>query len=196
MLVAKLAIFLQTLGNDAFQFRRQIGVQRQEGRRARDSECRRKSGPALSPRNGAVPVAISYITTPKEKRSVRASSGCARTCSGDMYASVPTTLPGTCQSRHEWSRPSLHRRRRIGLGQTEVEDLRGPGRDEQICRLDVAVDDPGGVRRLQRPGQCNRRLDYNGNVELGPRRSRSSSGSPWRNSMTIKPWWSGVSPTS
>ena len=38
----------------------------------------------VSPRNGNVPVAISYSTIPKENRSVRASSSLPRTCSGDM----------------------------------------------------------------------------------------------------------------
>ena len=38
----------------------------------------------VSPRNGKVPVAISYNTAPKEYRSVRASKSLPRTCSGDM----------------------------------------------------------------------------------------------------------------
>jgi hypothetical protein len=38
----------------------------------------------VSPRKGSEPVAISYSTTPKEKRSVRASSSLPRACSGDM----------------------------------------------------------------------------------------------------------------
>jgi len=43
-----------------------------------------KGGDELSPRNGNVPVAIFYMTTPNENKSVRASSSFARTCSGDM----------------------------------------------------------------------------------------------------------------
>src|SRR5213596_534597 len=42
----------------------------------------------VSPRNGSVPVHISYSTAPKEKRSVRASSSFPLTCSGDIYATV------------------------------------------------------------------------------------------------------------
>jgi predicted GH43/DUF377 family glycosyl hydrolase len=38
----------------------------------------------VSPRNGKVPVHISYSTAPNENRSVRASSSFPRTCSGDM----------------------------------------------------------------------------------------------------------------
>jgi hypothetical protein len=53
-----------------------------------------KIKPVLSPKNGNRPVAISYSTTPNENKSVRASSGFARTCSGDMYATVPSVVPG------------------------------------------------------------------------------------------------------
>ncbi len=46
------------------------------------------------PSKGRRPVAISYSTTPSEKRSVRASSASPRACSGDMYATVPSVDPG------------------------------------------------------------------------------------------------------
>ena len=54
--------------------------------------------PVLSPRNGRVPVAVSYSTTPNENKSVRASNGVARTCSGDIYDTVPSVLPGSVNS--------------------------------------------------------------------------------------------------
>ena len=38
----------------------------------------------VAPANGCLPVAISYRTTPSEKRSVRASVSSPRACSGDM----------------------------------------------------------------------------------------------------------------
>ena len=40
------------------------------------------------------PVASSNSTSPSEKRSLRASSASPRSCSGDMYATVPTAVPG------------------------------------------------------------------------------------------------------
>src|SRR5246127_536494 len=43
-----------------------------------------KITPELSPRNGRVPVHISYSTAPKENKSVRASNSLALTCSGDI----------------------------------------------------------------------------------------------------------------
>ena len=39
---------------------------------------------AVSPRNARVPDSISYSTAPSANRSVRASTACPRTCSGDM----------------------------------------------------------------------------------------------------------------
>ena len=46
------------------------------------------------PRNGRTPVSISYITTPSDQMSVRASTGSAHVCSGLMYAAVPGVTPG------------------------------------------------------------------------------------------------------
>jgi hypothetical protein len=43
-----------------------------------------KIGAEVSPRNGKVPVAISYSTAPKENKSVRASSSLPFACSGDI----------------------------------------------------------------------------------------------------------------
>jgi hypothetical protein len=53
-----------------------------------------KSAAVVCPVNGLAPVAISYITTPDENRSVRASSSSPIACSGDIYATVPTAVPG------------------------------------------------------------------------------------------------------
>jgi hypothetical protein len=46
-----------------------------------------------APANGRRPASTSYSTTPKEKMSLRASTASPRVCSGDMYATVPTTTP-------------------------------------------------------------------------------------------------------
>src|ERR1700722_911310 len=51
------------------------------------------------PANAGWPVAISYNTAPKLKRSVRASSSSPRACSGDIYAIVPIADPGLVSSR-------------------------------------------------------------------------------------------------
>jgi IS5 family transposase len=50
------------------------------------------SAAVVSPRKGSTPVAISYSTTPNEKRSVRPSSSLPSACSGDIYAMVPSAL--------------------------------------------------------------------------------------------------------
>ena len=52
----------------------------------------------VAPRNGTAPVAISYSTAPKLKRSLRTSSSSPRACSGDIYATVPTAVPGLVRS--------------------------------------------------------------------------------------------------
>ena len=45
-------------------------------------------------------------------------------------------------------------REATGLGQAEIEDLRLPAiRDEDVRRLDVAMNDPGGMSGVQRIGQ-------------------------------------------
>ena len=54
--------------------------------------------PVVAPENACRPVAISYSTAPKLNRSVRASSPSPRTCSGDMYATVPSAVPGLVSS--------------------------------------------------------------------------------------------------
>ena len=61
---------------------------------------------------GCCPVASSYKTRPSEKMSVAVSTGSARACSGDMYSSVPTRVPGSVPSPLEGPRP----RRRAGGG--------------------------------------------------------------------------------
>src|ERR1700675_4126931 len=48
----------------------------------------------LSPRKGAVPVDISYNTAPKENKRLRAPRSLARARAGDIYATVPSKLPG------------------------------------------------------------------------------------------------------
>ena len=78
-------ILSNSAGRSGFSLTAGVGV---------PSKMALKITPELSPRNGNAPVAISYSTAPKENKSVRASSFLARTCSGDMYATVPSAKPG------------------------------------------------------------------------------------------------------
>ncbi len=48
----------------------------------------------FAPSNGRRPARSSQSSTPSEKTSVRASTSRPRACSGDMYATVPSTAPG------------------------------------------------------------------------------------------------------
>ena len=54
--------------------------------------CRVSSAPSRS--NASDPVSISCSTTPRLKRSERASTSRPSICSGDMYSMVPTMSPG------------------------------------------------------------------------------------------------------
>ena len=45
------------------------------------------------PGNGSWPVSAWYSIAPREKMSARGPSSSPRTCSGDMYSTVPTSMP-------------------------------------------------------------------------------------------------------
>ena len=58
---------------------------------------------------------------------------------------------------------------RTDFGQPEVENLSVPAAgDEQIGRLDIAVNDPGGVRRFQRVGDLDRERQEPIDLERAP----------------------------
>jgi hypothetical protein len=59
-----------------------------------ESRIALKMSAEVSPWNGNDPVAISYSTAPNENKSVRESSSFPFACSGDIYATVPSVLPG------------------------------------------------------------------------------------------------------
>ncbi len=50
---------------------------------------------AVSPLNARRPASISYSMHPRAKMSLRGSADSPRTCSGDMYPTVPSTVPGS-----------------------------------------------------------------------------------------------------
>ena len=94
---------------------------------------------------------------------MRASKGSARTCSGDMYDTVPSALPWTVS----WSSMV-----RVGVavrhGQTDgtdfrqskVENLGVTARgNENVRGLDVAMDDSRGVGGIQRVGDFDARVE-------------------------------------
>ena len=71
--------------------------------------------PPVPPPNAWRPVAISYITRPSEKMSVRASSSSPRICSGDIYEGVPLMIP-TIEVDSPGSRPESESPPAIPLG--------------------------------------------------------------------------------
>ena len=88
---------------------------------------------------------------------MRTSSSFPRTCSGDIYATVPTAAPGLVRVPpllgrcHGWWTDTL--RHRVTFAKPKIENLRVPAlRDEDIRRFDVAVNDAFGVSRIERVG--------------------------------------------
>src|SRR5580693_7544274 len=100
-----------------------------------------KTAAEVEPENACRPVAISYNTTPSEKISVRESRSLPSVCSGDMYATVPTAMPG------------LVRLASSSVAVPEVVWPSLPGvRQKNIRGLDVAMDDAFRMRGVQRIG--------------------------------------------
>ena len=68
----------------------------------------------------------------------------------------------------------------------EVRDLRAGPREEDVLRLDVAVDDPGGVRERERASRARARSSRRPRAAVGPsrRRSRRLSGPSARGPCT------------
>ena len=143
----------------------------------------------VSPRNGSVPVAISYSTTPNENRSVRASN----------------SLPYHLLRRHVGERP--HRGARAGqifrridrrgsgfgparrlrrqFGQTKIQNLGVSARgNEDVSRLDVAMHDALGVGGVQRIGDFDRQAAAASRFPADARRCDAAASflpeTPWR----------------
>ena len=102
----------------------------------------------------------SYSTTPTTKMSDRASTASPWACSGDMYATVPTTTPSRVTSRQRRPGVAFPLAAASCLARPKSKTLTYPvGRDEEVLRLDVAVDDALAVRsgaflrRLHREGE-------------------------------------------
>src|SRR5207247_1180801 len=108
-----------------------------------------------APTNGRRPASTSYSTTPKEKISLRASTAWPRVCSGDMYATVPTTTPARVVSS-VWGAGNIQRRPFVEFRQAEVRQLGVAAlRDQNVRRLDVTVQDAGIVRSGEPVGDAD-----------------------------------------
>ena len=118
--------------------------------------------------NGWMPASASQSSTPTDQTSLAAVAGRPARRSGEMYASVPHVSDG---------------RQRVGLvhlGQSEVEEADGdrvPLGEQDVRRLDVAVDDAARVRVREPLADLRGGLD-GGRVVDGPSRSASRSVRP------------------
>ena len=93
VLIAQIAILLQASSMTSSNRAGKSGFRRTGATGAR-RRIESNTAAEVSPRKGSVPVAISWRTLPKEKRSVRVSNSLPRVCSGDMYATVPSVVLG------------------------------------------------------------------------------------------------------
>ena len=120
---------------------------------------------------------------------VRASSGCAADLLGGH---VRRPSPPCCPDRSSARRPDRvawtpSRRRLVGRGlrQTEIENLRSARGQEDVRRLDVAMDDALAVRGVERIGDGDARCRRGRGTSSGPRASRCWSVSPSSSSMAM-----------
>ncbi len=103
---------------------------------------------AESRANARRPDSISYNTEPSAKTSDRKSTGSPRTCSGDMYPSVPNTIPASVRARvtsagSDAATPGSASPK----SRSEIQDLDAPvGRHDDVLRLEIAMDDAAVVR--------------------------------------------------
>ena len=126
---------------------------------------------------GRSPASASYSTRPKEKMSLRASSGFPEACSGDIYGSVPRMSRG-------WLRNGLcagdRFRRRVvkDFGETEVRQLRvAAAREQNVLGLDVAVENAGFMRQRETVRHSRQQFDVcpNQGAALQPILERATS---------------------
>ena len=88
-----------------------------------------------------------------------------------------------------WPPPAAAPGRRSYLRQTEVQNLRlAPRGHEDVRRLDVAVDDALGVRRVQPVGNLNAQVQHFLGLEQLAAAMRCFSVWPSRHSMAMKGW--------
>jgi len=109
----------------------------------------------------------------ERNKSLRASNSSPRACSGDMYAMVPTAVPGLvskCAVSPMVSPVRLSSPSRSSLARAEIENFDGPalGR-ENVGRLDVSVHDALFVRGIQRVRELNANFQDARNGQRGVR---------------------------
>ena len=143
----------------------------------------------LARRNNGLPVSISYSTTPNAQMSARLSTGLPARLLGrhvgrgaqDHAGLVARIVSvGECADRRPPA--SLDQR----LGQAEIQHLHAPvGRDLDVRRLEIAMDDALFVRVLQRLGDLPRdRQRLSSGSAPGQRRRPPPAPSPARRSST------------
>ena len=170
VLIAKLPILFQALADDALQFLRQPGIQssHRRGRAIQD---------AVEDQPHAVAVKRwrargHFVQHDAEREQVGAGVKVLRShLLGRHVRDRSKRAPRTRQAvdRRHGRRGVITAASCSDLGQPEIENLRVSARgDEEICRLDVAVDDAGRVRCFERVGDLDRQRQQPIDLERAP----------------------------
>ena len=138
------------------------------GRGGRSSVIDRMIARALSPPKGRLPVTSSYRTTPSDQTSARSSIAWPAMCSGAMYGAVPTVDPVrvtpvwsvslAMPKSSSFTDPVSSVCRAVACASTCGLVLRPRRRSraqEDVGRLDVAMNDAGIVRGGDRAGHLD-----------------------------------------
>ena len=157
VLIAKLAILFQALANDAFQFLRQPGIQLSHSRRRAIQDAVKNQFPAVAVKRWCT--SRHFVHHHPEGEQVGAGIQILRShLLGRHVRDRSQRTPWTCQAgdRRHGRCGVISAATCTNLGQTEIENLRVAATgDEQIRRLDIAVDDSGVVRRLEGVGDLD-----------------------------------------
>ena len=144
---------------------------------------------AVSRSKGARPATISYRTQPSENTSLRPSATAPRACSGDMYPTVPSTVPGVVRCSAVGAVSSSGDAKGSARARPKSSTFTRPSvGQEDVVGLQVAVDDALRVRRGQalRDGRAD--LGRPAPLQDAAPRAALRSVSPSSSSATTQYW--------
>ena len=170
VLVATLSFLFQAAFNDAFQFVRQPGIQVSQRRRRAIQNAVEDQPRAVAVKRWRT--SRHFVQHHAEREQVGA--GIQVLCPyllGRHVGDRSQRTAWTCQAgdRRYGRRGVVSVATRTDFGQAEVENLGvAAAGAEQIRRLDVAVNDPGVMRRLERVGDLDRHCQQQVDIERVP----------------------------
>ena len=128
---------------------------------------------AWGPRNGGSPASISYRRRRRgcTRRSAPSSSRSPLACSGLMYSGVPSAKP---RSRHRTPAAARGGTTRAPWRSRSRRRARGRRLEQDVLRLDVAMDDAVAVGVVERAATASRAIRSASSIGSGPSRASRS----------------------